>query len=230
MVTPAQGIRLLLAGAAVCLLCQCETKRTYGEIRRGSITFDQAVWGGQGGGSDEKEIRSKFAEKGYSIGEDGSIKADKPDLYAGEKARGVDGGFQKKQARFRKSEARTKEFRTPEYVKRQQFRGVESADEDGDAAREADFTKSRDRQSGRLFARKTEESSQLSTFDTGSDREASRTFSTGSDARGSEAIATAPVADGTRQTMGYQDNASLSVDDVKKMLNPGSYARTKKLD
>lgn len=63
----ALATRSLLAIAAVLLLCQCETKRTYGEIRRGSVKFDQAMWGGQGD-NDAGEIRSKFAEKGYSIG------------------------------------------------------------------------------------------------------------------------------------------------------------------
>jgi hypothetical protein len=30
--------------------------------------------------------------------------------------------------------------------------------------------------------------------------------------------------------MGYQDNASLSMDDVKKMVSPGDYARRKRLN
>ena len=48
--------------------------------------------------------------------------------------------------------------------------------------------------------------------------------------QGSRAIENAPIADGIRQTQGYRDNAALSVDDVKKMLNPGYYSRLKGLE
>jgi hypothetical protein len=218
-----------LAGAAL-PLCQCKTVRSYGEIRRGSVSFDEQMWGGQGGGADTGKIRSKFAERGYSIGEDGTIKADKPNLYADSAARGTDSKFGKKQARFRKTEARTNEFRTPEYVKRQQFRGVETAHESGSTAREADFGNSRDRQAGKLFGRKSNASSELAVFETGTNRNADRNFGTGADSVGSAAIASAPVADGTSRKIGYQDNAALSMDDVKKMLNPGLYSRAKGLD
>lgn len=230
MVIFLQRLRLVCAAVlAVSLLCQCETKRTYGEIKRSTISFDQSMWGGQGA-SDEKEIRSKFAEKGYSIGDDGQIVADKPNLYSDQKARGVDGGFDKKEAKFKKSEARTKEFRTPEYIKRQQYSGVESARESQSVAREGNFGQSRDRDANRLFQRKTKSSTELASFDTGTYQDANRTFSTASDSEGSRAIENAPIADGIRQTQGYRDNAALSVDDVKKMLNPGYYSRLKGLE
>jgi hypothetical protein len=221
--------RLAVAFSAALLLCQCETQRTV-KSTRSSISFDEGMWGGQGGGSDQGKIRSKFAEKGYTIAEDGSIKADRPNLYADSKARGTDGKFSKKQARFRKTEARTKEFRTPEYVKRQQFRGAEEARESGSSAREGNFESSRDRASGQLFGKKTESSSDLASFNAGSTRDAGRTFTTEGDREASEAVRAAPVADGRKQMMGYQDNASLSMDDVKKMVSPGDYARRKRLN
>ncbi|MEM7600959.1 MAG: hypothetical protein AAF357_06040 [Verrucomicrobiota bacterium] len=234
MVIPRQqeamiAFRVLLAFGVALFLCQCETKRTYGEVRRGSIKFDQAMWGGQGN-NDSGEIRSKFAEKGYSIGEDGSIVADKPNLYSGEKAKGTDGKFGKKEAKFKKDEARTKEFRTPEYIKRQEYAGVEAARESGSTAREGNSNSSQDRQAGKLFQRtKRESSDQLASFNTGTAQGSEKRFSTTSDSLGSEAISSAPRASGVRQTAGYRANAGMSVDDVKKMLSPGVYASHKGL-
>lgn len=221
-------VRVAALGVATLVLCQCETKRTVKSTRT-SFGFSEAMWGGQGGGTDEGEIRSKFAEKGYTIAEDGSIKADKPNLYADQKARGMDGAFNKKEAKFRNREARTKEFRTPEYIERQQFAGADSAREDGSRAREADFAGSRDRQANKLFAKRDKASSELAVFETGADRAAGTVFGTQRDAVGSEAIANAPIAEGQQRAAGYADNASMSLDDVKKMLDPGDYARKKDL-
>lgn len=217
--------RVVLGASAVLFLCQCETQRTYGEIRRGSIQFDPAAWGGQGGGSDEKEIRSKFAEKGYTIGEDGSIIADNPNLFADKKASGLDGKFGKKEAKFKNKEAKTKEFPTPEYIKRQQFAGAESARESGATAREGNSNQSQDKDARKLFSRTNRQtSSELASFETSRTGDTQKRFSTDSDAIGSSAISEAPRAGGLRQTAGYRSNAGLTVDDVKKMLSPGVYA------
>jgi hypothetical protein len=191
--------RLTALTAAVLTLCQCETQRTV-KSTRSSISFDEGSWGGQGGGEDSTEIRSKFAERGYSIADDGSIKADKPDLYAGKKPRGLDGKFGKKEARFRKMESETKAFRTPEYLKRQEYAGISAARESGSAA------------------------TNLATYETGSHRDGNSIFKTSAD-RMAPAVVDAPRATGTPRTMGYQDNVAMSMDDVKKMLNPNAYAR-----
>ena len=56
MVTlPRQILLVAVALLSVLFLCQCETQRTYGEVRRGAISFDNAAWGGQGN-SDESAI------------------------------------------------------------------------------------------------------------------------------------------------------------------------------
>lgn len=219
--------RLQLAAAAVVcglLLSQCETVRTVKSTRKGSITFDEAKWGGQGAGADTQEIRSKFAERGYKISEEGTIIADKPDLYKGQKPRGLDGDFQRKKARFEKMEAETKAFKTPEYLKRQEFAGVTSARESGMAAREGNSSRSPDQASGKLFDKKARNSSEWSQFGTSTSREAGKVFETAPDVAAG-AVAEAPRAVGTPRKAGYQDNVALSMDDVKKMLNPGSYAR-----
>lgn len=223
MVTqPHRLVRPALALGALLLLCQCETQRTV-TTRSSTVTFDQAAWGGQGGGGDSK-IRSRFAEKGYSIGEDGTIQSDRPDLYSNRNAREGRKGFNTREARLGRSEARTKEFRTPEYVQRQQFRGVEEAGESGSAAREGVFA--RDRSAGRRFGTDTASTGEMAAFGTSTDAAAGRAFATASDRQGSAATASAPRADGIQQRAGYQSNAALSVDDVKRMLNPGSYARS----
>lgn len=190
------------------------------------------MWGGQGGG-DTGKIRSKFAERGYTINEDGSIKADHADLYKGEKPRGFDGEFGTKKAKFSKTEARTKAFKTPEYLKRQEFAGVSEARETNKGARENDSEKSRNKATGKLFASKSENVSTFATFDTNSADGVDGTFTTSSDRIGSRGIDTAPVADGPSQRAagaGYTKNSSLSVDDVKKLLNPGGYADARHLD
>ena len=214
----------ILSAASLCLvLCHCATKRTV-KSTRSSISFDQKSWGGQGGGSDSPEIRSKFAERGYQIAEDGTIKADKPDLYQGKKPRGFDGEYGTKTARFEKMNAETKQFRTPEYLKRQEFAGVKTAKESGSAAREGNSSQSRDRQAGKLFSKDSKSSTELDTFKTGRDASANREFATSAD-RSASAVADSPRATGTPRTAGYQDNVAMSMDDVKKLLNPGSYAR-----
>lgn len=222
--TPRHPLAAALAVAAsASLLCQCETTRTVKSTRSTGFTFDDRMWGGQGQ-ADTSGIRSKFAEKGYTIAEDGTIKADKPDLYKEKTPRGLDGAFQTKKAKLGKTEARTKAFRTPEYLKRQEFAGVASARESGMAAREGNSTRSPDRAAGRLFDKKAKDSSALASFGTSPYRESGAVFETSADIA-APSVAAAPRATGTSFKAGYQDNASLSMDDVKKMLNPGTYAR-----
>lgn len=225
MVIPRHSIASALGVVVLAsVLCQCETKRTV-KSTRSSISFDEGMWGGQGGGGeDTQEIRSKFAERGYKIGEDGTIIADKPDLYKGQKPRGLDGDFQTKQARFEKMEAETKAFKTPEYLKRQEYAGIANARENGMSAREGNSTRSPDKAAGKLFDKKAKDSTELATFETGTYRESGEVFKTAADAD-APAVTEAPRAIGTPRKAGYQDNVAMSMDDVKKMLNPGAYAR-----
>jgi hypothetical protein len=209
------------------LLCQCETTRTV-KSTRSSFSFDQQMWGGQGD-ADSDKIDSKFAKRGYTIDEQGNIVADHPDLYKDQRPRGLGGEFQTKQARFKKMEAETKAFPTPEYLARQQFDGVSSARESGRTAREGNSQQSPDKAAGKLFAKKTDSSNALATYETGSYRESGEVYQTGSD-RAASAVVDAPRAVGTPRSKGYQDNVAMSMDDVKKMLNPGAYARGTGID
>ena len=210
--------------AAVVLLCQCETERTV-TTRKSNVSFDQGIWGGQAANS-SAESKKKITQRGYEIDEGGNIIADKPNLYADKKMRGVDKEYGKKQARYGKMEAKTKEFKTPDYLMRQQEFKTGKAKESGSQAREGD---SRDRQSGKLFQTKSKASSDVASFETGTFDQSGEKYATNADRTGSASIANAPIADGTRQTMGFQDNTKMSLDDVKKMVNPGTYARKKGL-
>ena len=221
MVTHSYRIISLMALSLA--LCQCETQRTV-KSTRSSVSFDEKSWGGQGGGSDTAAIKTKFAERGYTITDEGTIKADKPDLYAGKKPRGLDGEYGTKEARFDKMEAETKAFRTPEYLKRQEYAGVATARENGSVAQEGNFTKSRDAQAGKRIDKKSKTSTELATYKTDSHRDSETAFKTSAD-RSASAVIDAADAVGTPRKSGYQDNVAMSMDDVKKMLNPNAYAR-----
>ncbi len=220
-------LRCAAAFVAALALCQCKTTREVKNTRT-SFGFDQNVWGGQGGGNDSSKIRSKFAEKGYTIGEDGTIQADRPNLFQGDKAKGVNQVFRTKNARMKEAKAGTKDFRLPEYLSRQQYAGVSQSEYAGQRARENQGQKSRFAE--RLFGTDSRSSEGLDQFGTSSESAASQQrFATKADRVGTAARNNSTLATGTQQTMGYQDNAGLSVDDVKKLLSPGVYGRAKEL-
>ncbi|HRQ88108.1 MAG TPA: hypothetical protein PLA50_04880 [Bacteroidia bacterium] len=228
MVSPRHPV-IPATGAAIlaCLLCQCETTptRTVKSTRQ-SYSFDEGMWGAQASASNNSaQTRSKFAESGYTISESGSIVADKKLDFRDKKVKGFDGEFKAQQSRYGAMEAKTKAFHTPEYLKRQEYAGVTSAREGGMQAREGNSKKSPSRAAGQRFDKKAKNSTELATFGTGAYRESNSIFETKA-ARDAPAVANAPRATGISQQMGYRDNASLSMDDVKKMLNPTSYARS----
>ena len=225
MVKPPQRVVRCLGTAILSIvLCQCETERTV-KSTRSSFSFDEAKWGGQGS-SDGGELKSKFADKGYTIAEDGTIKADRPNLYAGETLRDSDSRFGTREAKLGNREAKTKEFKTPEYLKRQEFAGVKTARDGNLAARESDTGETGDREAGKLFKSQSKTSTELAVFETSADREAEEEFQTKEDRKTGSAYTDAPRATGVSRKAGYQDNISMTMDDVKKMLNLGSYARS----
>lgn len=212
---------IVTAVTAVLVLCQCEAKRTVKRTRTSFAINDSP----SGSPAPSSSGQNKIATRGYSIGDDGSIKADRPDLFSGQKARGVDGEFSTKTARFKNQHARTKEFKTPEYIKRQEFKGTSQARESSQAAREGDFGRSRDRASGQLFRRgSSTDTGALSSFQTGAHRGSDRQYATRSDRTGSQAVSQAPRAMGVSQMAGFKPNSALTVDDVKKMLNPSAFS------
>lgn len=211
---------------ALLLLCQCETTRTV-KSTRSSISFDDKKWGGQGN-ADTGAIDTKFAKRGYTLAEDGTIIADKPDLYRGKIPRGITKGFETKESRFSDKAAKTKSFRTPEYLKLQGYSGVSEFREGNATAREGNSTRSPYADASKGFANTSKSSSKWGIFGTKKYREGNAVYKTGPD-RSAPAVTNAPRATGTPRKMGYQDNVAMSLDDVKKMLNPNAYAHGKGL-
>ena len=216
-----RSARLLALAVLPVLLCQCKTQRTVLGTRPGSVSFA----GGEKTG-DTKEIQKKWADKGYKIDKDGLIKADNPDLYSGDKARGVGKEFGKKQAKLGNSQSFNKEFKTPEFIKRQEFAGVSEARESGGAARENNQS---NKAGSKLFGSRTKDTSSMDALGTKTFDESSKVFGTSANISGTKAIENSPRATGSPAQLGYRDNAAMSFDDVKKMLNPGSYARNQGL-
>lgn len=209
--------RVLALAVLPVLLCQCKTQRTVLGTRPGAVSFA----GGEKTG-DTKAIQKKWADKGYKIDKDGSIKADSPDLYSGQTARGAGKEFGKKQAKLGNSQSFNKEFKTPEFIKRQEFAGVSEARESGNAARESNQS---NKAGGKLFGSRTKDTSTMSAFGTKAFGDSGKVFGTSENASVARALESSPRATGSPVQMGYRDNSAMSFDDVKKMLNPGSYAR-----
>lgn len=227
-----RAVPFAAAVAAPLLLCQCETQRTV-KSTRSSISFDPQAWGSQAGaqpsgsgGRRSKGKGNRIVDSGWEIDEHGNRTAKRSNLHAGERASGIGKEFETKASRFGSQKARTKEFETPEYLKMQDYRGVSDARESGLIARETG--RGRPGESGQLFRRgdESESSGLLGLFRTNRNRASDKSFATAPDRVGARGVENAPRADGIQQLSGYRENASLSRDDVKKMLNPGAYARS----
>lgn len=185
--------------------------------RSSSVSFA----GGEKTG-DAKAIQKKWADKGYKIGSDGAIKADNPNLYSGDAARGVGKEFGTKKAKLGNAQSFNKEFKTPEFIKRQEFDGVSEARESGGAARE---TNQSNKAGSKLFGSRTKDTSNMSLLGTEAFSDSNKAFGSSDNASVTKALENAPRAAGSAAQMGYLENAAMSFDDVKKMLNPASYAR-----
>lgn len=215
-------VALFVAAAAVSFFTGCETQRTV-KSTRSSISFDSGVWGAQGQQESATSKEDyKIADSGWEIDENGVRTAKRPNLHSGQTARGLDGEYGTKKARFKKDVAKTKEYKTPEYLKMQEYRGAEEARESNSNAREGLFKKSRE--AGKSFDTDgSEKTNEMALFKTGSTNDTGSTYKTGEDRIAMDELRTSPRADGVQQISGYKPNSSMTVDDVKKMLNPGAY-------
>ena len=131
-----------------------------------------------------------------------------------------------KEAKLGNTEARVKDFKTPEYLKMQEFNGVSEAKLGNTNARENNTEKNQSGFASKFF--KKPESKSVDTFATYKTKEFSdgtKAFETAGNRAGMNAMNNAPRADGIAQMTGYKENASMSMDDVKKLLNPNAYAR-----
>ncbi len=216
--------RLLSIAGAVALasviLSSCATKRTVLSERRGTTKF---------GDDDSDEIRKKFTDHGYSIDESGTINADNKNLYSNRDSKAgnkVFGG--RKDARIQNRNASKKEFKTPEYLKRSQYNGTIKTPYESSMV--AEDGNNRASETGRSFAKKEAGFIQkMNPFASKRFRGSNDTFKTTANYTGTKALRNSPRADGVQRTSGFLGDAEMTVDDVKRMVNPNAYANAKGL-
>lgn len=168
-------------------------------------------------GRNEKAIKNRDGEV-VRTEKKGDLYANRSDNAARETGSGFKGN---RAAKFKKDSFAQKEFRTPEYLKRQEFNGTKEFREGAQQSRESG---SESKFADRLFkTRSASDSNQLARESGSSSRDDDgKTFKTSSDRIGSKALSNSKAPEGTPQS-GYRDNLMMSMDDVKKMVNPSSY-------
>lgn len=228
---PAKGdrerltFRALVCLPALCLVSCFTSREEVGEVRT-SYSVNDSFWGASDDTSknadDSDEIRSRFADSGWTTGEDGEMTAKHQDLYGENRVGRGRNPFGKEEAKLSQREAETSLFRTPEYLERQGYgveesrfgkdRGLFGADRARETGREAD-TAPKD---GFLAG--------LNPFKTGTAREQGETFRTSEDRIASRARMGAAIPTSVSQgEMGYFTDSVATLDDVKKLLNPEKF-------
>lgn len=188
-----------------------------------------SIAGSGGEPDDSNEMKKRYAS-GFYIGEDGTMQTNKKELYADKSFRNT-GNKDAVPKLFRSGnkDFSAKEFKTPEYLNRQKdFRTKDSSM--NKEARESDvdrFTTINGTDEAYIKKSKPGFLDWLNPF---SKRKAYRgsekTYNTSINRAGSNAISSAPSPEPMSHigaSPQEQTNPSLSMDDVKKMLNPGSF-------
>ncbi len=182
---------------------------------------------------DSDKMRERYAS-GFEVGEDGTMQTNKKDLYTGKSFRNSkDKDAHLKSYRSGKKDLDFKDYRTPEYLTRQ--KGFDTKDSRiNKDARESDvdrFTTITGDQEAHIKQNKRGFFDWLNPFSKKKTYQgADISFRTSADRTGSRAVAGAPVPEGmSRIGAGPQEQISpaLSMDDVKKMLNPAAYRTPK---
>lgn len=207
---------------AMIFLCQCETQRTYGLKHSTSYSIAGRT---AGEADDSKKIRDKFVNHGFQVDENGHMSAKRNNLYTDSADKLSAGKFQTKDAKLGKSDFNTKSFKTPEYLKMQDYNATKTARESSNLAREGNFDKLKWNKGGKLFRNQSKSATEYAAYDTGQYAREGRKFSARDDNSVMKTMKKAPNARGTMNSVGYRENSSLTLDDVKKMLSPNTYAR-----
>ena len=242
--------RLLLLGVAVGLFCcQC---RTGDESSNVISSLDQGSKFGRFGkltpvgekrqsgykfkGINDNELESSQSEGGERIAntnrnekvirnpEGEVVRVEKrEDLYGNRSehtANETGRSFTGKRAKLKKDEFASKEFHKPEYLKRQEFAATQSFREADQTARESGEETTR---FSKLFKTHSHSATNQSAAENGSRNQLfNRTFDTKTDRTAARAQRQAAIPEPVNATAGYQDNAAMTMDDVKKLVNPGS--------
>jgi hypothetical protein len=126
-----------------------------------------------------------------------------------------------KEARIKESKFAQKDFKTPEYLKLQEFNGSKNF---RDGATVANESGDNNRQfAGKFFKTETNSTSnQLARENGTSTSRIDKTYRTSTDRTAARAMEKSAVPVGVAGVSGYQDNLEMSMDDVKKLINPSS--------
>lgn len=180
---------------------------------------------------DSDKIKKRFAS-GFHIGEDGSMQSDKKELYS-------DKSFQKTKNKdaapqlFRsgKKDLGTKEYNTPEYLSRQKDYRTKYSSMNNEA-RESDvdrFTTITDADNAHLKKSRPGFLDWLNPFNKKKNyQSADKVYNTSLNRSGSNAVGHAAIPEPMSEigaSPQEQINPALSMDDVKKMVNPESYRK-----
>lgn len=202
-----------------------------------TITTKKRTYSIKGSGSepdDSDKMRERYTS-GYQIGDDGMIQTDKKDLYENDSFRDTkDNNADLKSYRMGKKDLNMKEYRTPEYLTRQKDYRTKESRMDREA-RESDverFTMADGNEEARIKKTKPGFLDWLNPFSRKKGfQESEKSYRTSSNRGGSRAMERAPIPEPMSEIGASpleQSNPSLSMDDVKKMLNPESYGRAKR--
>ncbi len=207
------------------LLSACVKRTVTTRKRTYSIT-------GSGGEPDDSDKLKKRFASGFSVDKDGNMKTDKKDLYTDKSFRSSRGDDYKAKAfRLGKKDFEAKEFKTQEYLNRQQDYRTKDSNMSREV-RESDVDRfTTINGSEEAWIRKTKPGflDWLNPFSKKREFQgAEKTYRTSINRRGSRAVSSAPIPvpmSGIGASPLDQRNPALSMDDVKKMINPAAYSK-----
>jgi len=207
------------------LLSSC-VKRTITTRKR-----SYSISGSGGEPDDSDKLKKRFAS-GFKTDKDGNMQTEKKDLYTDKSFRNTRGNdYTAKAFRFGKKDFESKEFKTLEYLNRQQdYRTKES--NISRAARESDvdrFTTIDGSEEAWIKKNKPGFLDWLNPFSNNKKFQgAEKTYRTSGNRKGSKAVSSASVPVPMSEIGASpqdQRNPALSMDDVKKLINPAAYRK-----
>ncbi len=235
---------MFLAIVGVLFCCQCQTteeadsslpQSKFGKLGTVSKVGIKRESGYKFAGNEEEDKKSEAAERIQDSTKNEKViknskgevvrKEPRGDLYSdGDSNLGFETNRAfgaRKEARIKDSKFAQKDFKTPEYLKLQEFNGSKDfkdgamqANESGDSKRLFD---------GKFFKTETKSASDQAARESGTTASrTSKTYRTSTDRSASRAMENPALPVGVAGMSGYQDNLEMSMDDVKKLINPAS--------
>ena len=200
-----------------------------------TITTKKRTYSIVGSEQDDSDKMRKRYSSGWEVGEDGTIQSGKKELYEEKSFRRTkDKDAHLRSYRSGKKELDIKEYRTPEYLTRQKDFRTKDSTMNKDAS-ESDVDRFTATESGKQAWYKKFNLGFLDWLNPFSRkkvyREANKSYTTSTNRAGSRTIDRAPVPQPMSKigaSPQHQVDSTLSMDDVKKMLNPEGYIKQKR--